>query len=119
MDTQTVVFGVAALVVIVVLLVQDWQKNKRIESLAARVAEINANPVLLDKLEALATKVVPVETLHAAWEKLDSVLYTLEQFTPTNVDQLLEEIRALGEKVSDGAPNKGGETGGEEKQIPF
>lgn len=99
-DLQVFIFGAATVLIVVISAVSAWLKDKRFETITGQLANVNANPLLIDKLEALATKVVPVETLHKGWDLTNKVLETLKAFTPDKIDALIVQVQALGDQIA-------------------
>lgn len=97
--------GIAVVVSIVGMLsyiiLDRREKGDTLDKLIEALQAVNANTQALDLLEPLATKVVPAWLVKSG----NNLATFVESLTPDQVDQLIEEVRKLGNKVTDGLPN--------------
>ena len=96
--------GVGALVVIAAMLIfvffHEWDSNRRAERMIDIIQRTRNDTDHLDRMEALAVKVVPADLVISIFN-LAQALTTTESSR-----QLIEEIKGLIVQITDGLPNE-------------
>lgn len=103
--TRDLVFGAAGLIVAIITFYAVWKNGKNLESAIAALGEAANQTQANDLIEKAMTSVVPRETLDAVIAKLDTGAAFVQQFTPDQVDVLIERLKEYSKSLIDGKPN--------------
>jgi hypothetical protein len=98
----TMLFGGTVLAVFVAGLVIVFLQQRQITALTTYVKDVNANPAVLDLVESMATKVVPVAVATSALAVADLLARLV---TNPDLKALLLELEKFGVNVTDNLPN--------------
>lgn len=100
--TMTNLFGVLMVLGVVAFLVWTFLQYRTVLALTMALQSVGQNTKVLDLIENMAVKVVPADLVR----KIDSTAEWLKQFTPDEIDMLIDAGRSLLDKVTDGQPNE-------------
>jgi hypothetical protein len=103
--TRDIIFGIAAVITVGITFYAVWKNGKNLESAIAALAEAASQTQANDLIEKAMTSVVPRETLDAVIAKLDTGAAFIEQFTPDQIDKLIESFKVYAKSLIDGKPN--------------
>ena len=105
MDNFELVFGIGTILIVLALLAlvawQNRQSGKLLSALTEAVKGVSDNTQIVDLIEKMATKVVPVELV----QQYDKGADFLKTFTPDDIDKLIDALSQLVHRSTDGKPN--------------
>lgn len=102
---RDLIFGAAGLVVTIITFYAVWKNGKNLEAAIAALGAAANQTQANDLIEKAMTSVVPRETLDLVIAKLDTGAAFIKQFTPDQVDKLVDAVRQYSESLIDGKPN--------------
>jgi hypothetical protein len=107
MDNVTLVFGIGGTLIILALLAlvawQNRQNGMLIGALTDTIQQVANNSKVVDLIEPLATKVVPVELVR----QYDKGAEFVKSLTPDQFDRLIDSFTLFLHRSTDGLPNTG------------
>jgi len=104
MDNPNLIFGLFALLGLIVFVAEKVSNQRNVEALTAALNAARDNKPLIDEIHNAAVDVVPTATLHRALDTVDTLTAMFKQFLPANVDAAVDAGTGLaGDIVNDGS----------------